>query len=381
MATPKEFDPLSGLTINPNVDTAPNIAYQPESGKIIPNQTTIGGYVSNVAPTNAVQKPPTKAAQYDASGKLVGYLTTTYNADGTANTPTFESYTAPVTATAATATGTSAFEQFKSRFANIGLGNLADELINLSKSENAPQSSEGYYLALLQTPAYKERFGNTNTLRIKNGLPALTEGDIVTAESNIRKTLKGYGLPEGFYDQPSDFQQFIANGKSANEVGDTVAAYQAIAKQNDPQTLKDLENYYGVGLGAITAQLMDPVKAQPILNSIAQKGTSVIAASTAGLGQGAAELAKQYGVTALDFTKQAQAYAKAQQLSEQAGTLANIYGGNYNLSQGLQESLNAPTAIQAEEERKRLSGLQVANFSGSAGASKGTLGVEQTGIL
>jgi len=342
------------------------------------SKQAVGG---NTSLTGGVQKPPTKVAQYDATGKLLGYLVTTFNADGSANTPTFESYTTPLATTTPGQTGQGAFDIFKARFAAAGLGSLADSLISLSKSENAPQTSEGYYLALLDTPTYKERFGNTNALRIKNGLPALAEGDILTAETNIKKTLQAYGLPEGFYDQPSDFQQFIGSGKSANEIGDTVAAYQTLAKQRDPQAIKDLENYYGIGLGEITAHLLDPAKAQPILNTIAQKGTSVIAAKTAGLDTGAAQLANQYGVNALDFTKQAQAYAKSQELAQQAGTLANIYGGNYNLEQGLQESLNAPTAMQAQQERERLSRLETSAFSGSAGASKGSLGVEETGIL
>ena len=269
----------------------------------------------------------------------------------------------------------SAFDQFRSQFQAIGLGSLADTLITLSTSPNAPTTSSEYYQALLQTPEYKARFGDTNAMRQKNGLPMLTEGEILKSEMNISDTLRNLGLPAGFYDQPQDFQQFIALDKSAAEVGDIVKAYQDVAKQTDPAITNALQTYYGIGLGGITAAIMDPAKAQPILEAITQKGTAAAAAASAGVTDiaGYSQVAQGLGAGTLDYAKQAQAFAQAQQLNQQVGTLSNIYGGayggSYNTAQALQESLSGPEAVQAAKLRQELTTQQLSSFGGSAGAS------------
>ena len=281
-------------------------------------------------------------------------------------------------ATAAAARQTSvndAFGQFQAQFQALGLGNLANALLSKVTAPDAPTTSAGWYAALQATPEYQDRFGKTNAMRTANGLPQLSEADILKSEQNISDTLRNMGMPAGFYDQPSDFQQFIALDKSAAEVGDIVQSYKDIAAtQVDPARTAALQQYYGIDLGGVAAMLMDPTKAQPILNAIAQKGTLAAAASSAGIPDiaGAAQVAGGMGAGALDYAKQAQAFASAQQLNQQAGTLANIYGnayGNYNTAQGLQEALSGPEAVQAQATRQRLATAETSAFGGSAGAS------------
>ena len=207
-----------------------------------------------------------------------------------------------------------------------------------------------------------------------NGLPMLSEAQILTSEQNISDTMRAAGLPAGFYDQPSDFQQFIALDKSAAEVGDIVQAYQNIAKTVNPDVSSALQTYYGIGLGGVTAALMDPAKAQPILNALAQKGTTAAAAANAGIQdiQGAAQVANTMGAGSLTYAKQAQAFQQANLLNQQAGTLSNIYGtpyGTYNTAQGLQEALSGPDAAAAAATRQRLTTAEESAFGGSAGAS------------
>ena len=271
-----------------------------------------------------------------------------------------------------------AFVTFKARFTALGLGSLADAMVSISTSANPPTTDAGYYLALLDTPEYKTRFGDTNAMRIKNGLPALSEADIMKSEENIRNTMRAYNMPAGFYDQPQDLQTFIALDKSAAEVGDIIKAYQDIAKTVNPDTSKALETYYGIGLSGITAALMDPTKAQPVLNAIAQKGTSAAAAASAGVTDvaGYAQVAQGMGAGTLDYAKQAQAFAQAQSMSQQVGTLSNIYSGAigagsfYNTAQAMQETLGGPEAEQAKLARERLTTQELSSFGGSAGASQ-----------
>ena len=272
----------------------------------------------------------------------------------------------------APAGATNAFDAFRQKFQNIGLGSLADALLTLSLSPAAPTTESGYYAALLNTPEYKARFGDTNALRQKNGLAMLSEGDILKSEQNIIKVMRNAGLPAGFYDQPKDLQQFIADDKAASEVGDIVKAYQDVAKTVNPEIANALQTYYGIGLGGITAAIMDPAKAQPILNALSQKGTSAAAAATSGIQDisGASQVANALGAGTMAYADQAQAFAKANLLAQQVGSLSNIYGGNYNEAQGMQEAFGGTDAVQAATERQRLSTAELSTFGGSAGASQ-----------
>jgi hypothetical protein len=290
----------------------------------------------------------------------------------TTNTGT--SGTAAQTSTTSNTTAGNAFDAFRQKFQNVGLGSLADALLPRVTAADAPTTASGWYAELLKTPEYIDRFGKTNAMRVANGLPMLSEGDILTAERNISDTLRNMGLPAGFYDQPEDFRTFIAQDKSAAEVGDIVQAYQNIAKNVNPDVSNALQAYYGIGLGGVTAALMDPAKAQPILNALAQKGTTAAAAANAGIQdiQGVAQVANTMGAGSLSYAKQAQAFQQANLLNQQAGTLANIYGpayGNYNTAQGLQEALSGPDAVAAQATRARLATAEESAFGGSEGAS------------
>jgi hypothetical protein len=304
------------------------------------------------------------------TNQTTGVTTTTYS-NGLGGT-----YTTSTQPAAATSTGaSSAFDTFRAQFTAMGLGDLANTLISLSQSPNAPQTSDGYYLALVQTPEYKARFGDTNAMRIANGLPALTEAQIMTNEQNYQGVMRQYGLPSGFYDQPADYQKFIALDKSPAEVASIIQSYMDLARQQDPNVLAQLKQYYNLDVSAVAANMMDPTKAQPIINALTQNGTTAAAASSAGISDitTAANMANTMGAGTLDYAKQAQAFAQAQQISGQATNLAQRYsqlGVNYNLASGLQEALSGPEAVQAQFARQRLATAETSQFGGSAGADK-----------
>ena len=99
-------------------------------------------------------------------------------------------------ATAAAARQTSvndAFGQFQAQFQALGLGDLANALLSKVTAPDAPTTSAGWYAALQATPEYQDRFGKTNAMRTANGLPQLSEGDILKSEQNISDTLRNMG--------------------------------------------------------------------------------------------------------------------------------------------------------------------------------------------
>jgi nucleoid-associated protein YgaU len=330
--------------------------------------------------SGGVQKEPTKTPQYDSAGKLIGYIVTTYSANGSANPSTFEA-TAPIATVKDTTATQGAFDKFKAGLEAEGLGDLANDVVSLIKSENAPTTSEGYYLALTQTPTYQKRFGETNAARIKNGLQPLTEGEIMKLESGYKNIMQSYGLPAGFYDSPEDYKTFITNDLSASELADRVQAAQSAVQLTDPTLRQQLKDYYGLDTSATTAYLLDPTKGEQILNQLASKNTAAIAAAQSGYDVGAAQVAQSLGGSDLSYAKQAEAFAKSRGLASETNILANIYGGKYNTAQGMQEAFGGAGATSAAGERERLSNLEKSTFGGSAGVDKGSLGVEQTGIL
>jgi len=288
---------------------------------------------------------------------------------------------APIYSKTSSTDSQNAFDKFKAALVAEGLGDLADSMIDLIKSENAPTTSEGFYLALTQTPTYQKRFGDTNSARIKNGLQPLSEGEIMKLESGYKQIMESYGLPKGFYDNPDDYKTFIGNDLSASELADRIQAAQSAVQLTDPILRQQLKDYYGLDTAATTAYLLDPTKGEQILNQLASKNTAVIAAANAGYDTGAAQIAQSLGGGELSYAKQATAFAQSKELGSDVGLLANIYGGKYNTAQGMQETFSGQGAMAAAAERQRLSGLETSAFSGSGGVNKGTLGVEQTGIL
>ena len=245
------YDVLSGLKATstpapapdaPKIATsyAPGTAYNPQYGNAL--NTTATSTVP-VASTTPVVSGPSDGNGGGGGGKdsklpdnngVIPFIPVA-NTGSTGPVATGSTGPNPFLVSAAA----SAFDQFRSQFQAIGLGSLADTLITLSTSPNAPTTSSEYYQALLQTPEYKARFGDTNAMRQKNGLPMLTEGEILKSEMNISDTLRNLGLPAGFYDQPQDFQQFIALDKSAAEVGD-IRHYNSTDSSSKEQLLFDI---------------------------------------------------------------------------------------------------------------------------------------------
>ena len=86
-----------------------------------------------------------------------------------------------------------AFGQFQAQFQALGLGNLANALLSKVTAPDAPTTSAGWYAALQATPEYQDRFGKTNAMRTANGLPQLSEGDILKSD-DFQAWLASYGV-------------------------------------------------------------------------------------------------------------------------------------------------------------------------------------------
>jgi len=283
----------------------------------------------------------------------------------------------------------SAFEITKERFAQAGMAELGQEIVNIYNGtgkdrfgkafDEIPTSSEGFYLALINTKSYYDRFGKVNEDRLANGFKALDEKTIVGMEDEYQKTMQAYNAPKGFYDQTTDFQTFLKNNYNVTDVANTMQAYSDFVKSTDPGIRGQLKDLYGIGDEALTAYFADPTKGQPILESIAGKNMNTAAALISGLSKEQAGIGQQYGAGNLTYGQQRQAYSKVQKDLQTTGALAQIYGESYGAQEAISAEFGGDVAAQMKAARIQATGA--AAFGGTSAIGRSALGTKTTGLI
>lgn len=267
--------------------------------------------------------------------------------------------------------GESAFDMLRSIFAQYGMGALVDDVIRYK--QDGLNQDELLLKLRTESDAYKKRFA-ANAQRVAKGLTALDEATYVALEDKYQNIMRNYGMPAEYYTkgelgaQPG-FEKFIANDISAPELEDRIqTAYNRVINAA-PEVSKALKQLYpNINNGDILAYALDP---QQALNTIKRKVSAAEiggAALQAGLGtsQQQAELLQQYGVT------QAEAQQKYQTIGgglQRGSELASIYAQSpYTQTTAEQEVFGIPGATQAQQQRKKLIGLERATFGAQTGA-------------
>jgi hypothetical protein len=147
-----------------------------------------------------------------------------------------------------------------------GLGSLTDRAWGLLSSEtiSADAGIDVIGDALRDTTEFQTRFA-ANAARLRAGLPELSVTEYIGLEKGYEAAMRGSGLPAGFYDDPTDFANFISANTSVAEVQSRVNdGYRAVADAN-PQVIAQMKELYGVGDGELAAYFLDPEKATPLL--------------------------------------------------------------------------------------------------------------------
>lgn len=234
-------------------------------------------------------------------------------------------------------------------------------------------------LYLQNTPEWKQRFSG-NELRKQKGLPVLSPADYIATEEQYRNVLQSYGLPSGFYDQHSDFANFIGNDVSPTEISQRakVAYDQYLSAPADHQALWN--QYFGPG-DAI-AGILDPDTATQV---IMDRGTQVAiggAALDRGInvsGQRAAFL-QQHQVTlqqAQNAYSQIAQYGQAdQQIGQRFGITPDSQGNAYG-SQTDEENRLLLNSGSAAQQAVIANNSERGLFKATPGANQNALGVSQ----
>ena len=279
--------------------------------------------------------------------------------------------------------GESAYKLLYEEFDRYGLASLVTDVEEFIKDG---LSKAELTLKLRGTATYQTRFA-ANAERVKNGLAAISEAEYIGLEDQYQNIMRNYGLPESYYAKSKDkfgtqigFQQFIANDVSATELEDRIMTGQERVLNSNPEVLAALKSFYpGVTNGDILAYTLDPTNA---LTEIKRKVTAAEiggAALQAGLNTTltrADELAK----AGINKAQAQQGFETVAGGAPRGGQLASMYGENpYTQTTAEQEVFGLAGKTEAATQRKKLTGLEKATFSGQSGATSTALVRDRAG--
>jgi hypothetical protein len=275
----------------------------------------------------------------------------------------------------------SAYDLLLSEFKNYGLEALVTPLKSLIEEGVSPSE---FTLRLRETDAYKKRFA-ANAQRVAKGLRALSEAEYIGTEDQYQDVMRRYGMPETYYTKgelgvQSGFEKFLAGDVSAVELEDRIQTAQNRVVNSNPEVAKALKEFYpGISNGDILAYVLDPANA---IENIKRKVTAAEiggAAIQSGLKTG---MTRAEELAAAGITKQQaqQGFQTVAEVAPRGSQLAEIYKQNpYTQTTAEQEVFGLAGSVEAAKQRKKLTSLETAAFSGSAGA--GAIARDRAGVL
>jgi hypothetical protein len=280
----------------------------------------------------------------------------------------------------------SAYDLLYSEFDRYGLGSLVSPLKDLITSNVSPSE---FTLRLRETDAYKNRFA-ANQARVKNGLRALSEAEYIRNEDAYQEVMRRRGLPVSYYEQTVDpvtgitkqkgFESLLAGDVSSTELEDRIVTAQDRVLNANPEIAKTLKEFYpGISNGDILAYVLDPSNAINVIKRKIMTAEIGTAAKAEGLTSGLSR-AEELATMGITGETARQGYRTIADVVPRASQLADIYGQNpYTQQTAETEVFGLAGSNEAARQRKKLTQLETAAFSGSAGA--GAIARDRAGVL
>jgi hypothetical protein len=264
----------------------------------------------------------------------------------------------------------SAYDLLYSEFKQYGLEALVSPLKSLIEEGVSPSE---FTLRLRETDAYKKRFA-ANAQRVAKGLRALSEAEYIGTEDQYQDVMRRYGMPESYYTKgelgiQTGFEKFLAGDVSAIELEDRIQTAQNRVVNSNPEVAKALKEFYpGISNGDILAYVLDPANA---IEQIKRKVTAAEiggAAIQSGLKTGMTR-AEELAAAGITKAQAQQGFQTVAEVAPRGSQLAEIYKQDpYTQTTAEQEVFGLAGATEASKQRKKLTQLETAAFSGSAGA-------------
>jgi hypothetical protein len=275
----------------------------------------------------------------------------------------------------------SAFDLLKLQFDEYGLGALVEPLRGLIQEGVSPSE---FAVRLRQTDAYRKRFA-ANAARVSKGLRALSESDYINLEDDYQTIMRNYGLPASYYTKgelgrQEGFEKFIGGDVSPAELEERIVTAQKRVLDAAPEVTTALRQFYpDIKNGEILAYTLDPERG---LADIKKKITAAEiggAALASGLDTSLtdAEYLRRYGVTAETAR---QGFGIIGGGLERGRQLASIYQQpDYTQAVAEEEVFNLPGQTESQQKRKKIIGLEKAEFGGQTGMTSGALSRDRAG--
>ena len=275
----------------------------------------------------------------------------------------------------------SAFDLLFSEFKQYGLESLVTPLKNLIEDGVSPAE---FTLRLRETEPYKKRFA-ANAQRVAKGLRALSEAEYIGTEDQYQDVMRRYGMPESYYAKgdlgvQAGFEKFLAGDVSAVELEDRIQTAQNRVVNSNPEVARALKEFYpGISNGDILAYVLDPANA---IEQIKRKVTAAEiggAAIQSGLKTG---MTRAEELAAAGITKQQaqQGFQTVAEVAPRGSQLAEIYKQDpYTQTTAEQEVFGLTGAVDAARQRRKLTQLETAAFSGTAGT--GAIARDRAGAI
>jgi hypothetical protein len=321
------------------------------------------------------------AIKVGADGTVSPFTKTATTATNTAGLKTAEQIAADAAKAQAQGERQSAYDLLYSQFKLYGLEALVEPLKGLITSGASPAE---FTIKLRDSDAYKKRF-SANAQRISKGLRSLSEAEYIQLEDQYQDVMRRYGLPDTYYSRgemgiQEGFNKFLEGDVSPVELEDRISTAQKRVLNANPEVAAALKEFYpDITNADILAYTLDPKNA---IENIKRKVTAAEiggAATQAGLKTG---MTRAEELAAAGITKQ-QAQTGFQTVAEVAprgGQLAEIYKQSpYTQTTAEAEVFGLAGSVDAAKQRKKLTQLETAAFSGSAGA--GAIARDRAGVL
>jgi hypothetical protein len=219
---------------------------------------------------------------------------------------------------------------------------------------------------LQKTKAFQTRFPGYSS-RVSNGYNAISLGEYLNLENTYHRILQESGLPAGFYDDPSDFGQWIANDVSPDEISTRVQMAVGEAQKIDPTTRNLLAQFYGLGTGDLASYFLDQNRALPVIKRQYDAANIATAAAQAGFAVnniGRYESLLDRGVT-VDAARQG--YGAVKSFADSLGSTGGIYGIDYN-----QTDAENDVFFNKNDKRRQIVAAEAATFGGKSRGETGS---------
>jgi len=277
--------------------------------------------------------------------------------------------------------GQSAYDILNLEFSSFNLGSLLEDVKRLIIDG---ASEEQLLLEIRKTPAWQKRFA-ANKTRLAKGLRALSEGEYIDLETKYQDVMRNYGLPASYYSKTAtgtneSFERLIGGNVSPVKLEERIMIGTNRVMNASPFVTTALKQFFpNITNGDILAYVLDPDRGLDEINrkvTAAEIGGAALGAQLDTTLGRAEELAR-YGVTA--ETARAGFGAIGGGL-ERGRQLASIYQQpDYTQAVAEEEVFNLPGQTESQQKRRKIIGLEKAEFGGQTDMISGALSRDRAG--